>query len=80
MPLSLGLALYFIIWWLVLFTVLPIGVTTQAEDGEVVPGSAESAPIHPKLLFKAVLTTAIATVVFALVYYAVTHGLIAGLG
>ena len=76
MPLSLSLAIYFIIWWLVLFTVLPIGVTTQAEHGEVVPGSAESAPIQPRLLFKALLTTAIATVVFAVVYYVITRGLI----
>ena len=76
MPLSLSLAIYFIIWWLVLFTVLPIGITTQAEDGEVVPGSAESAPIQPRLLFKALLTTAIATVVFAVVYYVITRGLI----
>ena len=76
MPLPLSLALYFIIWWLVLFTVLPIGVRTQAEEGDIVPGSAESAPAAPRLAFKALLTTAIATIVFAVVYFTLSRGII----
>jgi hypothetical protein len=31
-----GLALYFVIWWILLFAVLPFGVRSQAESGEVV--------------------------------------------
>ncbi len=37
-------AVYFIIWWITLFAVLPIGMRTQAEENVVVPGSVESAP------------------------------------
>ena len=44
MSLSFALAIYAIIWWIVLFAILPIGVRTQEEEGDVSPGSAESAP------------------------------------
>ena len=39
-----GFAVYFIVWWLTLFAVLPIGLRTQAEDNEVVLGTVPSAP------------------------------------
>ena len=50
MSLSFAIAIYLIIWWTVLFAVLPIGVRTQGEDGVVVPGTPESAPTAPRLL------------------------------
>ena len=43
------LALYFMIWWMCLFAVLPIGMRTQGESGDVVPGTPASAPTKPKL-------------------------------
>lgn len=64
-----ALAVYFVIWWLVWFAVLPWGVRTQGEAGTVEPGSPESAPVKPQLAKKALITTALAAVVFALVYY-----------
>jgi predicted secreted protein len=70
---TLGLALFFIIWWVVLFAVLPIGVRTQGEDGVVVPGTPSSAPTQPRLLRIAGLTTLIAALVFGLVWIAVTQ-------
>ncbi|MBA5776513.1 DUF1467 family protein [Stappia sp. F7233] len=69
MSLTSALAIYFIIWWVVLFAVLPIGVRTQEEHGEVVPGSVPSAPAHPRLLQKAIITTIVAGVVFAIFYW-----------
>ena len=39
MPLILGLALYFVIWWTFLFAVLPFGVQSQLEAKDIVPGS-----------------------------------------
>ncbi len=70
------LAIYFIIWWVVLFTVLPWGVRTQEEDGEVIPGTAPSAPAQPRMLRKVVATTIIATIVFTLFYLARSNGLL----
>jgi predicted secreted protein len=68
MSLTFGLALYFIIWWTVLFAVLPFGVRTQGEAGEIVPGTPASAPVAPRLLRTFAITTVVAGAVFGLVY------------
>ena len=53
MSIAFALAIYFIVWWIVLFAMLPIGVRTSEEAGEkATPGQAESAPQYPKLLPK----------------------------
>ncbi len=77
MTLVFALATYFIIWWIVLFAMLPIGVRTQDEEGEISPGTTESAPRYPNLLPKMVATTLVSTIVFAGVYAIVVHHLIA---
>ena len=59
-----SIALYFIIWWVVLFAVLPFGIKSQAETGEVTAGTEPGAPTAPALKSKFLWTTAIATVVF----------------
>ena len=69
----LGLALFFVIWWVVLFAVLPIGVRTQGEDGSVVPGTPSSAPTQPRLLRVAGITTVVAGLVFGLGWIVVTQ-------
>ncbi len=77
MTLVFAVAIYFIIWWIVLFAMLPIGVRTQDEEGEISPGTTESAPRYPNLLPKMVATTLVSTIVFAGVYAIVVHQLIA---
>ncbi len=77
MNLAFAIAIYFIIWWLVLFAMLPIGVRTAEEAGEEpVPGAADSAPLLPRLLPKMLATTLIASVIFALVYAVLVHHII----
>jgi predicted secreted protein len=66
MSLTTSLAIFFIIWWVVLFAVLPWGIRSQAESGEVVPGSDPGAPAMPKLKSKLVWTTLVAAIVFGL--------------
>lgn len=61
-----AVALYFIVWWTILFAVLPFGIRSQIEEGEVVPGSEPGAPSRPELLRKTLWTTAIAFVVYAI--------------
>ena len=63
-PAPLAVAVFLTIWFTVLFAVLPIGVKSQAESGEVVPGSDPGAPVAPRLLMKAALTTLVAIVAF----------------
>lgn len=63
-------AVYFIIWWITLFAVLPIGMRTQAEENVVVPGSVESAPARFRGRWVVGLTTLISAVIYAAWYIA----------
>jgi predicted secreted protein len=69
MTIAAALAVYFVIWWTVLFAVLPFGVRSQAEIGEVTEGTEPGAPVLPGLARKAWITTGVSAVVFALVWY-----------
>jgi predicted secreted protein len=76
MSLATAFAIYFIIWWVVLFAVLPWGVRSQHENGTIIPGSDPGAPAFPALRRKLAWTTAIAAVVFAVWYVVYTYRLI----
>jgi predicted secreted protein len=76
MSLTLGLALYFLIWWVVLFAVLPLGVRTQGEEGNIVPGTPESAPAKPRLVRVAIITSIVAGIVFAGLWVVVTRNML----
>ena len=76
MSFAFSLALYFIIWWTVLFAVLPFGVRTQDEDGVVVPGTPGSAPTKPRFQMVLVVTTIASAVVFAIAYGVIVYRLI----
>ena len=68
-----GILVYAVIWWLVLFTVLPWGVR-RSEQPE--PGHAVEAPSNPRILLKFAITTAIATALFAIAWWLIQSGLI----
>jgi predicted secreted protein len=72
---------FFVIWWLCLFVVLPFGIEAQHESDDVVPGTDRGAPINPLILKKAIATTALSAVVFSIVYvyFGVYHMSIADL-
>jgi predicted secreted protein len=59
-----ALAIYFVIWWVVLFAVLPWGVHSQQESGEIAPGTDPGAPVLTNLRLKLIATTIVAGVVF----------------
>jgi predicted secreted protein len=63
------LAIYFIVWWLVFFTVLPWGIRSQ-EHADVVLGTDPGAPRVHGLKAKLVWTTAVSAIVFAIFYWA----------
>lgn len=69
----MGIAVYLIIWWLVIFTVLPWGVkVVNAEN--VKKGQAASAPRKPHIIKKFAATTVISGVVWLAFYYAFETG------
>jgi predicted secreted protein len=73
MTLPIGLAIYFTIWWIVLFAVLPFGVRSQHEGADMIPGTDPGAPVAPRLLLKAAITTVVACVLFAGLWWYMTN-------
>ncbi|MCO5065493.1 MAG: DUF1467 family protein [Rhizobiaceae bacterium] len=67
-------AIYFVVWWLVLFAVLPWGLKTQDEDGEVTLGTVASAPRGPHVLRAMLWASVVAFIVCAGFLY-LTRGL-----
>ena len=63
-PVATAFAIFFVIWWIVLFAVLPFGVRSQQEQGAVTPGTEPGAPHAPRLLQKALWTTTVSAVLF----------------
>ena len=61
-------AVYFIVWWMTLFAVLPFGLTTQAEANEVVPGTVESAPARFRGRRVMLMTTLVSAIIYGLWY------------
>jgi predicted secreted protein len=59
--------LYAVIWFLTLFVVLPLRLTTQAEAGRVVPGTPESAPANPMMKRRLIVTTVAGTAIWVVV-------------
>jgi predicted secreted protein len=62
--------MFFLIWWVVLFAVLPWGVHSQQEGGEITPGTDPGAPLLPRLGRKLLWTTLVTAVIFTAIYVA----------
>jgi predicted secreted protein len=71
MSLVTGIAVYFIIWWTVLFAVLPWGSRPPQQPEK---GMADSAPANPRLLAKFIVTTLVSAVIFAGIWLVVEYG------
>ncbi len=69
MNVTLAVAIYFILWWTVLFAVLPFGVRSHKEAG-VTPGvgADHGAPVLPQLVKKAIVTTIVSAILFFIGY------------
>ena len=67
MALTTAIAIYFLIWWLTLFAILPWGVSSQYDEG--VAGTDPGAPRVHNVGRKLVWTTVVATAIFVVVTY-----------
>jgi predicted secreted protein len=72
---STAFAIYFVIWWVVLFVTLPFGVRSQHEDGGGAPGTDPGAPVATRMGRKLIWTTVISAIIFALAWLAYSAGL-----
>ncbi len=75
---STGFAIYFVLWWVVLFLTLPFGVRSQHEDGgdagRMIDGTDPGAPIASQMGRKLVWTTLVSAVIFAIAMLAYDAG------
>lgn len=63
-----GVVVYVLVWWVVVFAVLPFGI--RAPD-RLVPGEAWGAPARPRLWLKAAITTVIAAAIWLVIFLVV---------
>lgn len=66
--------LYAVIWFLTLFVVLPLRMTTQGEAGSVVPGTPGSAPADAQMKRRLIVTTVAGTIIWAVVAGVIVSG------
>jgi predicted secreted protein len=71
-----GIVVFLIVWWMVFFTVLPLGVRSQQEEGDIVPGSEPGAPGDPRLKWKMALTTTITSGLWLVYFVAFEFGFV----
>ena len=62
---STGFAIYFVLWWVVLFLTLPFGVRSQHEDGAGSPGTDPGAPVASRMGQKLIWTTLLSALIYA---------------
>lgn len=71
-----GLVLYALIWFMTLFIVLQVGVTSQSEAGARVRGTHGSAPEKPQLKRRFLVTTGVAAAIWAVIAWIIISGVI----
>ena len=74
MGIASGIVLYMVIWTLTFFVALPIRLRTQGDEGDVVPGTHSSAPQVHHLKRKALITTLVAAVLWAVIAAVIVNG------
>jgi predicted secreted protein len=68
MPVATALAIFFLIWWVVLFAVLPWGIKSQHEGEDIAPGTDPGAPTKARVGWKLLWTTVVAMAIYAICY------------
>tara|TARA_B100000941_G_C28503954_1_gene556026 strand:+ start:3021 stop:3275 length:255 start_codon:yes stop_codon:yes gene_type:complete len=67
-----SIIIYVMIWWIIFFSVLPIGIQSKKDVfKEKIGGIDPGAPKNPKIGKKFFLTTLITTIIFIVIYYLV---------
>jgi len=76
MSIMSAIVLYMVIWFLVLFVVLPLRMRSQGDAGEVVPGTPSSAPENAMIGRKMAITTIATTLLWVITAGIIISGVI----
>ena len=72
-----SIIVYVLIWWIIFFSVLPIGIQSNKEKfKEKIEGIDPGAPNNPKIVKKFLITTIITSIIFIVIYYLVESDLL----
>ncbi len=71
-----AIVVFVCIWWVVMFCVLPIGLSGQSQNYDKENMAAPGAPDNPQIKKKVILTTVISLVLWGIAYMIIASGLI----
>ncbi len=72
-----SIIVYVMIWWIIFFSVLPVGIQSNKElFKEKIEGVDPGAPKNPRIAKKFLITTLITTIIFSVIYYLVEFDLL----
>ena len=72
-----SIIVYVLIWWIIFFSVLPLGIQSNKQKFEErIDGMDPGAPINPKIAKKFLITTIITSIIFIVIYYLVNFNLL----
>ena len=72
-----SIIVYVMIWWIIFFSVLPVGIQSNKEVfKEKIGGMDPGAPKNPNMGKKFLITTLITTIIFSVIYYLVSIDLL----
>lgn len=76
MPIASAIAIYFVVWWISLFMVLPFGVRGQHEENQTLKGTEKGAPVNANIVKKFIQNSILATIIWAIIMAIIIFDLI----
>jgi len=76
MTITGAIVLFAVIWFMILFIMLPIGERSQSEAGDVVPGTPASAPEDAMMKKKLIWTTGVSLVLWVVLVGVIVSGVL----
>jgi predicted secreted protein len=76
MGITSAIVLFAVIWFMVMFIALPIGLRTQGDEGEIVPGTQAGAPANFNAKRKILIVTAISAALWVIIAAIIFSGVI----
>ena len=76
MSITSAIVLYAVLWFVTFLMIIPIRLKTQGDVGDITPGTQAGAPAEHSLKPKAMITSAIAAVLWLVIFYIIMSGTI----
>ena len=75
MTITSAIVLFSVIWFMILFIVLPLNINTQKDNQEIIRGTAPSAPSNLNLKNKIKLVTFVAFLIWLPIFLIIFFGI-----